>query len=91
LFSLSIHTKSYITAGAREEIRPNAPEGFTGGFFMRTMDKGALPGQKEAIVQADDGIARDERLLHRRSEKGKEAGGAEVREVPDHLYATYWG
>ena len=57
---------------------------------MKAMEKGNLRGQEEAIVQANDGISRVERLL-RKPEEWKKAEGMEDREVPDHIYATYWG
>jgi hypothetical protein len=59
-------------------------------FEMKAMEKGTLPSQKEAIVKPNDGISRFERVPPK-SEVWKKAEGVEDREVPDHIYATYWG
>jgi hypothetical protein len=57
---------------------------------MKVTEKGTLPSQKEAVVQANNVVSRVERLP-RKSEERKKAEGAEDREIPDHVYATYWG
>ena len=57
---------------------------------MKAMEKGALPGQKEAIAEKNDGVTPVERPP-RKPEEWKKAEGVEDREVPDHVYATYWG
>ena len=57
---------------------------------MKATEKGTLPGQEEAIAQSNDRATPVERSP-RKSEQWKKAEGIEDREVPDHVYATYWG
>lgn len=57
---------------------------------MKAMEKGALPGKKEAIAEKNDGVTPVERPP-RKPEEWNKAEGVEDREVLDHVYATYWG
>jgi hypothetical protein len=57
---------------------------------MKATENVTLPGQKEAIVHESYVLPRAECLL-RKAEERKKAEGVEDWEVPDHVYATYWG
>lgn len=57
---------------------------------MKATEKETLPGQTEAAAQTNGGVTPSERPP-RKPEEWKKAEGIEDREVPDHVYATYWG